>query len=185
MLYFVYKLIDPRTGIPHYVGITDSPDRRLREHTTCNEMVNGAKEAWIQELNREGFIPDMEIIETVRTRKEVLERERYWIQYFIQQDIHLTNIVGTVSKKPEKKRLSSEKEFYDKRLEDRNYYTRYEVMELLNINPLVFDLFKREGVIIPIMQDKLNRHCHYLKSDIDELAIRLEAFRRKRGPGKL
>ena len=66
--YFVYELIDPRTDTPRYVGITATPNHRWRSHIDDSDTQNREKRAWIRELMEEGLVPDMQIIERVRTR---------------------------------------------------------------------------------------------------------------------
>jgi predicted GIY-YIG superfamily endonuclease len=92
--YYVYKLVDPRTDIPHYVGVTDNLTRRRWEHLNNVGVTNTLKDAWIQELVRKGLEPRIEVIETAEEWDEVLEREKYWIQYYIRQGVHLFNITG-------------------------------------------------------------------------------------------
>jgi predicted GIY-YIG superfamily endonuclease len=91
MLHFVYKLIDPRTGVVAYVGITDNPNRRFQAHLN-DTKTNDGKRAWIEQLQSEHLEPRMEIIEIVETREEALEREKYWIQWYLQQGVTLVNI---------------------------------------------------------------------------------------------
>lgn len=90
MLHFVYTLIDPRTGVVAYIGITDNPNRRFQAHLD-DTKTNGEKRAWIEQLQSEHLEPRMEIIEIVETREEALEREKYWIQCYSQRGVTLVN----------------------------------------------------------------------------------------------
>ena len=94
MPYYVYQLVDPRTGTVQYVGITEHLTRRRWEHLNNVGVSNQVKDAWIRELVGKGLEPRMEVIETAQTWDEVLEREKYWIQYYIRQGVHLLNITG-------------------------------------------------------------------------------------------
>lgn len=94
MPYYVYQLVDPRTGTPHYVGITDNLTRRRWEHINLVGASNQAREAWIRELREKRLVPRIEVIDTAEEWEEVLEREKYWIQFYIQQGVPLLNIAG-------------------------------------------------------------------------------------------
>lgn len=96
-IYTVYTLIDPRDNTVRYVGITAGPiNRRLAEHLVGNDG-NKAKIAWVSELNQLGISPIIKPLEEVKGRKETLEREQYWIQYFLDRGAPLTNIMGNPS----------------------------------------------------------------------------------------
>src|SRR5258706_11231564 len=90
-MYFVYVLVDPRTDGIRYVGITNEPKSRFTQHLSGTSQYNGYKIEWIQELKEQGLRPEMRIIETVDSKEEAKELERYWIEYYLNQDIQLTN----------------------------------------------------------------------------------------------
>lgn len=167
--YYIYELIDPRTDTPRYVGITTTPNRRLRNHIDDSDTLNMEKRAWIRELMEEGLVPDMKIIEHVRTRKEALEREGYWIRHYLQQGIPITNIARTTSRTSHGK---------TKKPPAGDYYTMSQAEEVLDVNHDTFTLFKQKGLVTP------SRGSYYSKGDIDELSRKLEGFRRKYGSVK-
>jgi uncharacterized protein YjhX (UPF0386 family) len=164
--YFVYELIDPRTDIPRYVGITATPNRRWRSHIDDSDTQNWEKRAWIRELMEEGLVPDMQTIERVRTREEALEREEYWIRHYLQQGIPLTNIAGTPSRTPHRK---------TKKPTAGDCYTRTQAEEFLEVDHDTFTLFKQKGLVTP------SRGSSYSRGDIEELYRKLEGFRSKYG----
>ena len=164
--YFVYELIDPRTDTPRYVGITATPNHRWHSHIDDSDTQNREKRAWIRELMEEGLVPDMQIIERVRTREEALEREGYWIRHYLRQGIPLTNIAGTPSRTLHGK---------TKKLTTGDYCTRSQAEEILNVEHDTFTLFKQKGLVTP------SRGNSYSKGDIDALSRKLERFCSKYG----
>lgn len=102
MLHFVYELVDPRTDAVAYVGITNNPNQRLRAHITDTET-NDNKQAWIEQLQKEHLKPRMRILEIVESREEAVEREKYWIQYYIEHGKELTNLQHAILKQKDDK----------------------------------------------------------------------------------
>lgn len=85
----IYALIDPRTGRVRYIGKTNQkPQSRLRAH--INERAKCHRCNWIAELKREGFEPQITVIE-VCGRWPWQETERYWIRMFLLSGAKLTN----------------------------------------------------------------------------------------------
>ncbi len=95
--YTVYTLIDPRDNSVRYVGITERPiNKRPAGHLLGNDG-NKTKLAWISELDQLGISPIIRPLEHVKDRKETLEREQYWIHYFLSLGAPLSNIMGNPS----------------------------------------------------------------------------------------
>jgi hypothetical protein len=92
-MYTIYVLIDPRDKTPRYVGITDCPPWRLREHLR-NLEGGREKRAWIRELQQSGLAPSMEELETVPTQAMARQRERWWTRHYLQLGIPLTNVMN-------------------------------------------------------------------------------------------
>lgn len=88
--YIIYALIDPRDDSVRYIGLTEYPDIRLKQHVQGDGNI--PKRKWINELNRLGLSPIMQTIETVRTLADAFEREGYWIQYYLSAGARLVNI---------------------------------------------------------------------------------------------
>lgn len=79
----IYALVDPRTGLPRYIGQTSDPERRLNTHVT--EALRGPptdqKTEWIHGLHQRGEKPEIREIDKV---PEALadHREEYLIRVF-------------------------------------------------------------------------------------------------------
>jgi predicted GIY-YIG superfamily endonuclease len=91
MRYFVYALTDPRTDAVFYIGITHNTSERLKQHISHRDT-NARKRAWIQKLKEENLLPSMKVIEVVKNKEVAIEREEYWICYYLEQGVSLTNL---------------------------------------------------------------------------------------------
>lgn len=113
-MYYVYELVDPRTGIPGYVGITNNPKARRAQHLYLLED-NPEKYAWVQRLRGQGINPIMRILDTASDRKQAEFKERHWINFYLETGISLTNIRGASDERPPFfKRLDDEWEAYQR-----------------------------------------------------------------------
>jgi hypothetical protein len=92
-IFTIYKMIDPRDGLPFYIGQTSRAiDARFYEHLHDNGD-NQAKSERIAELQALGLAPLIEEIEQVYgTLPQALEQETHWIQHYLSEGIALTNI---------------------------------------------------------------------------------------------
>src|SRR5438105_386511 len=90
--YPVYRLVDPRDLAVFYVGITNNPEARLKQHLACDGS-NPDKDARIQEIGQQGLQPLMEGIERPGTLHLARLREAHWIDYYLQEQALLTNII--------------------------------------------------------------------------------------------
>lgn len=88
--WIIYALIDPRDGNVRYIGLTEYPDARLKQHIQGDGNI--PKRKWVSELNRLGLSPIMRTIETVHSLTEAFEREGYWIRYSANRGASLVNI---------------------------------------------------------------------------------------------
>jgi predicted GIY-YIG superfamily endonuclease len=89
--YHIYQLIDPRDNLPHYVGITDHPERRFSEHVS-GRFQSASHHTWMKELRIAQLEPIMQIIEAlICTAQEAQEREKHWIQSYLQAGHPLIN----------------------------------------------------------------------------------------------
>lgn len=101
MTYYIYKLVDPRTNKPFYVGMTNNPKHRFNQHLSIYHTTR-IKEAIIQEIRAQGFHPIMEISEEINEiptnwkepRKYVKAREEYWIKKLVDEGFQLVNGTG-------------------------------------------------------------------------------------------
>lgn len=86
---FIYALNDPTTGVCRYIGKTDDPANRLRQHLSPSEKPSH-KRNWIRSLSANGLIPVFEILREVPISGwEVWERA--FIEVYRERGIPLTN----------------------------------------------------------------------------------------------
>ena len=86
----IYALIDPRDNGVRYVGLTEYPDERLKQHIQRDGNI--PKRQWITELSQLGLSPLMQTIEIVQTLSAAFEREGHWIHHYIHAGAKLVNI---------------------------------------------------------------------------------------------
>jgi hypothetical protein len=89
----IYKLIDPRNDNIRYIGKTVNPYRRIHSHISKAKLMTNKTHSgnWIRSLLFEGLKPRMEIIETIDNTLEWSEREIYWIKFYRELGVDLTN----------------------------------------------------------------------------------------------
>lgn len=77
---YIYALVHPETKEIKYVGKTDRPKARLREHITDSRKPGrkNKREAWIKSLLNNELKPELIILEKV-TKDEWKKKEREWI----------------------------------------------------------------------------------------------------------
>lgn len=75
-LYSIYRFRDPRDQAVIYVGVTNNPDRRYRQHVGKRGLLYPL----IQELAAKGLMIIFEIIETIDGFDNASQREREHIQ---------------------------------------------------------------------------------------------------------
>lgn len=86
-----YQLVDPRDRLPFYVGLTTSPEERLRAYQISRPH-SAALAKRKKELDALGLQPIMQELERREcTADEALEREAYWIHHLNSQGIALLN----------------------------------------------------------------------------------------------
>ena len=100
--FFIYALLDPRTGRVHYVGETTRGMRRVREHSQASALKscnNPELRTWIKSLPaRDGLLPyDYRILQTFRSSAAMWQPvdglfvEERWIQHMRLVGEPLTN----------------------------------------------------------------------------------------------
>lgn len=73
---FIYELIDPRTDEPKYIGKSNNPQNRYKEHLKDKKQTYKAN--WIKGLKEHGLKPRLNIIEEVEFNKW-----EFWEQFYI------------------------------------------------------------------------------------------------------
>lgn len=114
-MYFVYELIDPRTDAVGYIGITNNPNLRYQQHLEGRDK-NDRKNEWLRQIFAEKVKPKMNILEIVDDKKQARERETYWIQHYVAQQIFLTNIQQV---KQAKRRVERAKQKVEQKRKDK------------------------------------------------------------------
>lgn len=91
MTTYIYVLCDPDTDEIRYVGKSDNPEKRLIQHCSTKELkYNNHKASWIKSLINKNKYPKLSILEEVE--KDIWQdREKYWIQYYRNLGVRLTN----------------------------------------------------------------------------------------------
>lgn len=86
---FIYALVDPHTDEIKYIGKSNDPERRLRDHLRC-EWRNVYKDRWVLKLKRQGEVPVLHVLEEC-PGTEWRDRERYWIAALLEAGCLLSN----------------------------------------------------------------------------------------------
>jgi predicted GIY-YIG superfamily endonuclease len=90
-MYFVYELVDPRTDVTGYIGITNNPNQRYYDHIDGRDKRKTKKREWIKRLQEELTQPKMKILEIVDDIEQASIQERYWIRHYIDKGVQLAN----------------------------------------------------------------------------------------------
>ena len=85
----IYVLRDPRTNRIRYVGQTNDPDTRLRDHIQTGQMT--PYKEWIIGLVSAGLEPEMEVIATTEDDLGADELEALEIDQLREADVDLVN----------------------------------------------------------------------------------------------
>jgi transcriptional regulator with XRE-family HTH domain len=92
-MHFIYALVDPITDIAHYIGMTNNAHERYIQHCSLKPSDQSARANWIRELKENKLLPGLKILETVEGEWAARDREIYWIGYYQEKGIVLTNIL--------------------------------------------------------------------------------------------
>lgn len=93
--YEVYKLIDPRNDETFYVGMSKNAAIRHKQHINSKSKCP-RKDKRIEDIKTSGQLPILKIIGHSEGKFQALMHEEYWIQYYIEQGINLTNYENRV-----------------------------------------------------------------------------------------
>jgi hypothetical protein len=139
----IYKLIDPRDNSIRYIGQT-TKDLKTRYRGHMNDSIsqnkNYRKCIWIRKLVKLGILPIIELIEEVELQN-LDEREEYWIKFYKDMGINLTNTLNS------KNEVCGKIKEYQRKLSDKPIYTfnrytgeklefksSYEASDILKLN---------------------------------------------------
>jgi len=89
--YYIYELLDPRTGEIKYVGKTKNITKRFKQHLSPSSLKpNTPKNTWIKSLLKENLIPKIRTL-CLTTDKYIDESEILKIKEYRELGIKLTN----------------------------------------------------------------------------------------------
>lgn len=89
----IYKLLDPITLEPRYVGCTINPQRRYREHLRAEITRDDALAHWVRGLRLVGLAPIFKVIQEVPTA--IAETvESFWIIKYSRPGYQILNTSG-------------------------------------------------------------------------------------------
>lgn len=86
----IYGLIDPRDRLLRYIGKSDAPHERLRQHIVESGREVHHRAHWIQALLRLGLMPEVVLLEQVAV-EDWEQAERWWIAWFRALGAKLVN----------------------------------------------------------------------------------------------
>lgn len=141
-MYFVYELVDPRTNVTGYVGITNNPNQRYREHIE-GRVGKGKKYEWIKRLQEEETQPKMKILEIVEDLEQARRQERHWVQYYLSKGTSLTNTLYTGASYERAQRSLTD--YYVENREE--YYTLSQATKVLNVSGAMISSYAQRGRI--------------------------------------
>jgi DNA-binding XRE family transcriptional regulator len=90
MINIIYGLRDPRNDVYQYIGKSTVGNERAIQHLkkSHSEKVN----EWIKTLEKNWQYPIIDMIEKVDDIENLIEREKYWIEYYYNINPNLLNI---------------------------------------------------------------------------------------------
>lgn len=90
----IYGLIDPISGQVKYVGKSNDPDRRYKDHLTeARKSYLPYKNTWIRSLLEKGGKPILIILQHYVPLKLWRSAEQFWVQYYKDKGHKLTNLM--------------------------------------------------------------------------------------------
>jgi predicted GIY-YIG superfamily endonuclease len=92
-MYVVYALCDPDELYKVcYIGISQDIYNRFFQHLRDTES-NSLKAQWLKGLRERNRVPYCKVLEEVKTEEDARDREAYWVQFYVQLHMPLTNAV--------------------------------------------------------------------------------------------
>jgi hypothetical protein len=165
---YIYGLKDPRDDQIYYVGKTENPERRYREHLK-DKKTNTKKTQWVAELRSAGLQPEMVVL-TTTTRQEWEESEIYWIARGYEEGWPLVNLTK-----------GGESGYWKPKMPNYNYMQSYvrpdlwDVFDALSIREKDRICLESAGVMadfyLPILDHKIATKQRVFQSLIDDCAV--------------
>ncbi|MFA0813176.1 GIY-YIG nuclease family protein [Microbulbifer epialgicus] len=96
MEYITYRIIDPRDGVPVYVGQTEDFKKRKKQHIRrAKRSLPKTKtfdiKVYLVLLYSEGCDPEFEIVDIKPTEDESLESEESWVRKTVESGFPVLN----------------------------------------------------------------------------------------------
>lgn len=88
----IYGLRDPRNDVYYYIGKSTVGEKRPLSHLAKSH--NDAVNIWVNELKQLRLVPYVDIIEKDIPLENLIEREKYWIDYHHDINPDLFNIIS-------------------------------------------------------------------------------------------
>src|SRR5258708_35520886 len=90
-MYVVYGLIDPDERYKVcYIGMTQDVYTRFTQHLR-DSRGDSLKDQWLKGLRMRNRVPYCKVLEEMLTQEEAAKREIYWINFYRQLNMPLTN----------------------------------------------------------------------------------------------
>jgi len=101
----IYGLVDPRTLLVRYVGLSSTGEKRPQAHRRYALHENTRKANWIRALLALGLTYEIAVLEEVASKEALADTERFWIAYGRACGWPLTNLTdggdGALNPAPE------------------------------------------------------------------------------------
>ncbi len=89
--YIIYMLVDPRNHKPFYIGQTQYPYLRYKEHRNPSDDDQSDRAKRIREIRKSRKSPLFVELECTTRKVSALMREMYWIETFKRSGVKLKN----------------------------------------------------------------------------------------------
>ena len=89
--YTIYMLVDPRNRKPFYIGQTQYPYLRYKEHRNPSNDDKSDRAKRIREIRKSRKSPLFVELESTSRKTSALMREMYWIETFKSRGMKLKN----------------------------------------------------------------------------------------------
>jgi hypothetical protein len=90
MVNIIYGLRDPRNDVYQYIGKSSVGSKRAIQHLTKSH--SDSVNSWVGMLANDWLYPIVDIIEEVEEIENLIEREKFWINYYHNINPNLLNI---------------------------------------------------------------------------------------------
>lgn len=103
----IYGLKDPRNDVYYYIGKSSVGNKRALQHLlkSHSEKVNN----WVNEIRNNGLNPIVDLIEEVERMNNLIDREKYWVNYYSKNNPEILNTYLIENEHKNKKRINEEK----------------------------------------------------------------------------